>query len=135
MKGKQTKIKIGIDPGKKTGIAIKIDGEFHAIGSMGIVEAMIEVLKYPVTNTVVSFEDARLRKWFGKSGREKLQGAGSIKRDSSIWEEFLSYHNYDFFTVSPLSKGAKLDAELFKRLTGWEGRTNEHGRDAATLIF
>jgi len=29
----------------------------------------------------------------------------------------------------------KLTADQFKRITGWHGRTNEHGRDAAMLVF
>ena len=31
--------------------------------------------------------------------------------------------------------GAKLDAAAFKRLTSWQGRTSEHGRDAAMLVW
>lgn len=30
---------------------------------------------------------------------------------------------------------SKGDAETFARLTGWEGRTNEHARGAGRLVF
>ena len=29
----------------------------------------------------------------------------------------------------------KLSAEQFRRITGWTEQTNEHGRDAAMLVF
>ena len=29
----------------------------------------------------------------------------------------------------------KSKADTFKKLTGWTGRTNEHARDAAMLVF
>lgn len=84
----------------------------------------------------VRFEDARLRTWFGTRGREALQGAGSIKRDCSIWQEFLQgLVGVPFLPVSPQAKGRKLDSAAFKRLTGWQGRTSEHGRDAAMLVW
>ena len=83
----------------------------------------------------VVFEDARLRKWFGSKGREALQGAGSIKRECQLWAEWLAAVGCSYRAVSPHSKGPKLDAAQFARLTGWPGRTNEHGRDAAMLVF
>ena len=59
-----------------------------------------------------------------------------VRRDSSIWEEFLSgLVGVPFKPVSPQSKGAKLNAQQFARLTGWTGRTSEHGRDAGMLVF
>jgi len=84
----------------------------------------------------VRFEDARQRKYFGNSGREKLQGAGSVKRDSKIWEDFLTDLNISFDMPSPKEKGIKVDEAYFLKLTGWKGkRTSQHGRDAAMLIY
>ncbi|KZS22227.1 hypothetical protein BMY_0045 [Wohlfahrtiimonas chitiniclastica] len=37
--------------------------------------------------------------------------------------------------VSPKSNAKKLDAERFNQLTGWIGQTNNHGRDAAMLVW
>lgn len=86
-------------------------------------------------NLFVRFEDARLRKWYGNAGREKLQGAGSIKRDCVIWQEFLTDKGIRFEAVAPKNNTTKLTDERFKKLTGWLGRTSEHGRDAAMLVF
>ena len=84
----------------------------------------------------VYFEDARLRKWIPKtSGREVLQGAGSIKRDCSIWEEFFDLHKIKAFPIAPKDTKTKMNAQLFARLTGWTGRTSEHARDAALLVW
>jgi predicted ATPase len=84
---------------------------------------------------MVYFEDARMRTWFGTKGKESLQGAGSIKRDCQRWEEWLKHHNIPHVGVSPKNNKTKLTAEQFKRITKWEGRSNEHGRDAAMLIY
>ena len=83
----------------------------------------------------VRIEDARQRRWLGNKGREALQGAGSIKRDATIWEDFLTDKKIPFEMVAPSRNSTKLSAEVFKRLTGWQGRTSEHSRDAAMLVF
>jgi len=131
---------IGIDPGVNTGIAFwdKVHEHFTEIRSLPIHKAMRWVIDAHRMNMLdgVVFEDARLRTgYFGKNSRAKAQGAGSVKRDCSIWEEFLTDSEIKFTKISPRDKGAKVDAARFKALTGWEGQTNEHGRDAAMLVF
>jgi hypothetical protein len=37
--------------------------------------------------------------------------------------------------VAPMNIKTKIKAEAFKRLTGWQGQTNEHSRDAAMMVF
>lgn len=134
------KITIGIDSGTETGFAVW-DSEQKCllqVNTMKIHQAMQKVLKcyllYP-GNVRVRVEDARKRKWFGNSGREQLQGAGSIKRDAVIWEDFLTDHGIPFEMVAPKNNQTKMTADYFKRVTGWKLRTNEHGRDAAMLCF
>ena len=129
----------GIDPGVTTGFALwDIDArKLEEVSSMGIVDALVRVqLMHGVGSLhVVVYEDARLRTYFGAKGREALQGAGSIKRDCSVWAEWLAMLGCAYKAVSPRAKGPKRDAEQFARLTGWTARTNEHGRDAAILIL
>ena len=132
-------ILIGIDPGKNTGISVYSTGrkELLRCETVGICTAMSIVSdilkKRPIE---VYFEDARLRKWFGvKAGREKLQGAGSIKRDCAIWEEFCNINKIPFKAVAPKDTVTKMDAETFKKLTKWEGKTSEHSRDSGMLVF
>jgi hypothetical protein len=130
---------IGIDPGVNTGISCwhKAEKRLLWVECHPAVEAEILVLKMAAEgrNIWVRFEDARMRKWFGNAGREQLQGAGSIKRDCQRWEEFLTYHNIPFEKVAPKNNRTKMTAAEFKMLTGWQGKTNEHGRDSASLII
>lgn len=125
---------IGIDPGTHTGIAIKIEGKWHRIETMSIFAALQTVVMYRYDNVLVRFEDARLRTYFGKSEREKLQGAGSVKRDCSIWEEVLTEYNIPFQRIHPRYVKATT-AEQFKTLTGWQGQTSIHAREAAWLVL
>lgn len=131
---------VGLDPGVRTGFAVwsRETRALTAVETVGITQAMTLIRTMADAGSLhsVRFEDARLRTWFGARGREALQGAGSIKRDCSIWDEFLSgLVGVPFLPVSPQGKGRKLDAAAFARLTGWQGRTSEHGRDAAMLVW
>ena len=128
---------IGIDPGVNTGLAIWSvkKRDFVSIQTVVAVYAERLIEKFFTEKILIRFEDARLRTWFGKAGREQLQGAGSIKRDCQRWEEFLTFHDVPFEEVPPKRNKTKMTAEQFERLTGWQGKTNEHGRDAAMLVF
>jgi hypothetical protein len=128
------KVLIGVDPGTHTGIAVKEDGKFYSIETMTIYEALQRVVNYRYDDVLVRFEDARLRTFFGKSDREKLQGAGSVKRDCAIWEEVLTEYNIPFQRIHPRYVKATT-AEQFKTLTGWPGQTSIHAREAAWLIL
>ena len=134
-----SQIIIGIDPGVKTGMALwncKTQ-QFEFIKTLSITEAFQRCRMWKLGNGLneIYFEDARLRTWFGNAGREKLQGAGSIKRDCSIWQEFCEYYEVPFQAIKPAKGNTKWSAEYFKRLTGWKNRTSEHARDAAALVF
>lgn len=132
---------IGIDPGVRTGCAVwdKREKRFLEITTQSIIGVMDDILEYHRKGYKIQirFEDARLRKWFGDADREKLQGAGSIKRDSSIWAEFCDYHEIDCVAIPPAAqKGlTKMSAEQFQKMTGWTDRTSEHARDAAMIVY
>ncbi len=142
-------IYIGIDTGVHTGIALwdnrKRSLEF--VTSMPIHKAMEVVKLHQVnaqencTKLVVRVEDPRQRTWFGtermsrEEERKKLQGVGSVKRDASIWDEFLKDLGIEYEMVAPKRNITKLTQETFRAYTGWKNQTNEHGRDAAMLVF
>lgn len=129
---------VGIDPGVNTGFAVWLPAvnRFDQVASMPIHDAMRCVDQMHKHHRIfVVFEDARTRKWFGNSGREQLQGAGSVKRDSKIWADYLTDLRIPFAAISPQAKGAKWSSERFARMTGWKPRTNGHGRDAALLVW
>jgi len=131
-------IYIGIDPGVKTGVAIwdSYKKEFIAIETLMIHEAFDQVIYYHNHyNCKVIVEDARLRKWFGVNSKQKMQGAGSVKRDCKAWEDFLKQKEVNHTMQHPIKGGTKLDKVQFKKLTGWSRQTSEHSRDASMLVY
>jgi hypothetical protein len=132
---------VGIDPGVTTGFAMW-DARSRAlivVTSYGIVRAMREVQALAPQTPLVIFEDARKRTWFSnrdenqkKYGAGVREGAGSVKRDSSIWEEFLVDCGVPFKSKTP---GTKRNAPYFEQLTGWRAQTNQHARDAALIVY
>lgn len=133
-------IYIGIDPGVVTGIGVKI-GEDKSAESMPIHKALQFVESLIHEDKVhIRVEDARKRKWLGKNSNIKKQGAGSVKRDCKIWEDFLteletSYKGLlTFQMIHPVKGATKLSSDQFKYITGIKTRTSEHARDAYMLI-
>lgn len=130
----------GIDVGVNTGFAVWDikKQEFMYLETLLIHQAMFKLLELSRNYVLrVYVEDARQREWLGNKGKEALQGAGSIKRDSSIWEGFLSdkAYNFDFMLVAPKNNMTKLKPDLFAKITGYTKRTSKHSRDAAMLCF
>lgn len=139
---------IGIDTGTHTGIAVwDSRGRcFRSIEDVPIHKAMATVAQYKDiadqegARLYVRVEDPRQRTWYGERmsremERNKLQGVGSVKRDAVIWEDFLSDLGVKFEMVAPKDNMTKLSQEAFETITKWKGRTNEHKRDAAMLVF
>lgn len=133
---------IGIDPGVETGFAVwHVENKSLCEVSCVKIHEAFKLIKDTWNNDMdyrlrlVIFEDARKRAWFGKSGKEVWQGAGSIKRDCKIWEDFLTDSGIPFVAVSPSRGKTKLSPEQFKIYTGYDGRTNEHSRDAGMLVY
>ena len=132
-------IYIGIDPGTHTGVAVwdTREGKFLSLETLPIHRALQEVYNWrqrPAEIQVV-FEDARQRRWYGKESNDKLQGAGSVKRDSKIWEEFCTDNHIPFEAEPPRPGLTKWNAKYWANVIGWKGRTSEHARDAALLVW
>lgn len=133
-------IYIGIDTGTHTGLAVwdSEQQEFLEIHTLKIHQAMeIVVWYYQFTDhkCKVIFEDARQRTWFGERSNAKLQGAGSVKRDSSIWEDFLKDWGIEYWAKPPQKGATKLSEQTFKAITKYQGKTSEHARDAGMLVY
>lgn len=137
---KTYKYAIGIDTGVHTGFAVwdTEDQRLLSCKTMKIDVAMETIREtwdegYSI---LVIVEDARLRKFFkGEDMAAKQQGAGSIKRDAKIWEDYLTRLRIDFKLVNPTSRKTKITAEYFKKISKFEGRTSNHARDAAMLVL
>jgi len=135
---------LGIDPGVKTGICIysNEDKQIRRLDCIKIHDAMETVKFWHAAwpgKVFVRFEDARQRKWVPwqkneKAERGRREGAGSVKRDCGIWEDYLKSVGVPFEMVPPKNNKTKVTADYFKKLTGWMEKTNEHCRDAAMLV-
>lgn len=138
-----SRIFIGIDPGVHTGLAVwdATAKRFLRVETCSIVEAMAHIKEIDhAMITGLYFEDAKQRQYLPRETsvseyRGKLMGAGSVKRDCAIWAEYCAYWNIPFVAVAPRKGMTKWDAAYFAKVTGWKGRTSEHARDAALLVF
>ena len=153
---------IGIDPGEHTGFAVwdSTARSFRVVATLPIHKALEEVLKWSRSAETACFrsgkkihvvcEDARQRKWFAPERnaseyRGKLMGAGAAKRDARIWEEFLQDPDValpyaediglTFQMHKPQVRGTKWPSATFASFTKYTGRTSEHSRDAALLVY
>lgn len=137
-------IVVGIDPGIHTGLAVwdTSTRQFLEIRTVGIVAAMeyLSEIRQDRGIGLLVFEDARQRTWIPREKdirqvKGRAMGAGSVKRDCSIWEEWCKAKGIQFVATRPTTGLTKLTDAYFRGLTGYDRRTNDHGRDAAMLVF
>ena len=129
---------IGIDPGVNTGISVwNVKKQcFELVMTCGILRAFEVLSPYLVFGkNIVLIENPNLRKWYGKNSNLKLQGAGSIKRDYSIWVEWFKENKVEFREIDPKNTKTKLSKDQFAKITGYTKLTSEHARDACMMVF
>lgn len=133
---------IGIDPGTETGWAVwdVRENRIESVASMPIHEVLdrISNIRHSSTFTAMyRIEDPTSWRPFRNTPRNaaRLQGAGSIKRDYAILTDAMRDWGIPFEAVPLQAAQKKLTAEQFRKVTGWTGRTNQHGRDAAMLCW
>lgn len=135
---------IGIDTGVHTGFAVwsATRQMFIDWGETKIHRAMFRVLRYAQHQDRyrilgVRVEDARKRSVDKNNPiyRQRLQSAGSVKRDASVWEDFLKdYRKYfQYQMVAPQANFTKLPEEEFARRFGLV-ISSDHVRDACMLV-
>ena len=135
---------VGIDPGLHTGVAVwdTSTRQFIEIRTTGLVSAMdyLTELHKEQKIMLLVFEDARQRTWIPREKdlaqmKGRAMGAGSVKRDCSIWEEWCKARQVQYIASRPKNGMTKLTDAYFRGITGYDRRTNNHGRDAAMLVF
>lgn len=129
---------IGIDPGVKTGVAVwdRKHRKFDQLITTDIDTAWSIVQSYQQGSVLVVIENPNLRTWFGNSGKERYQGAGSVKRDFSIWKKRLEITVTPYVEKAPKAVMSIPKHSTFKAITGCqEKRTSQHVRDAAMMVF
>lgn len=136
---------IGIDTGVNTGFCLYVResrsiGELHKLLIHDAMDKAKTLNNMFPGQVFFRVEDARLRTWIPRqatASREAgmREGAGSVKRDAMIWDDFLKSIGAEYEMVAPKDNKTKMKAAYFKSLTKWEPLTNEHERDAAMLVF
>ncbi len=124
---------VGIDPGVHTGMCIydRRTRRIDYLATTGIAECMhrIKELADRGVYICVMIEDARKR----SGPANKALGAGSVRRDCSVWQEWLDWHKIP--SVWQNIGTTKMTSEQFAKLTGYRDRTSSHARDAAMIVW
>lgn len=130
---------IGIDPGQETGLAVLLDGaiaELLTARPAGALELICTLRP-----RLVVYEDSRPDTVYPRPGQSRramlhiARSVGQIDLQSRDIEELCAREGIECIGVTPLRKGAKLNAKQFAVLTGWTGRSNQHTRDAAKVAW
>ena len=141
-----TVLAVGIDAGVNTGIAVwdKPTQKFNDIFTTDFWGA-ITYLDSAIYPFEVVIEDPRGNKPVfmkrGVKGRGYLkiaQNVGSVKRDTQLIYEWCINHKISVTCVVPGKskwRKGKITSAEFKRITGYEKSTSQHGRDGGMLVF
>lgn len=130
---------LGIDPGVNTGVAIFHGGILHAL--LTIEPHMIPTLIDMHKPGRVVFEDSRLQTHVWTRGRtmaancKMARNVGEIDAWCRLITAVCGELKIAAHGISPAGKGGKTDAKSFALLTGWQGKTNQHERDAAMVAW
>ena len=135
-------LRIGIDPGTKTGFAVAdaYTGQLISVETLdfwGVVDR-VRVLRFDhnVVEIVIEVPDTKHVWHKGASGPAALQrqgvNVGSVIREAQLLAEGLERLGLPVKRVAPRGKQP---ADKFATFTGWTARTNQHERDAALLVF
>ena len=134
-------MKIGIDPGKKTGIAMWNGSEITFMKSMGFWDAIdkIDFISDTFPDSTVYIENPMLNKPVFARGNKRVvremiaQRVGMNKRDAQLLIEYCKRLKLNVKQVKPST--SKWNAKELKTITGITDRTNEHVRDAIKLVY
>ena len=130
---------IGIDAGLNTGVAEYEDGKLTAVAT--IHPTRISAMLENVAPDLVVYEDSRLQShvWTRvkspAAAAKMARNVGMVDAWCLLIETECARLGIKCIGISPKDKGAKLNAEQFRAVTGWDKQTNEHERDAAMCAW
>lgn len=145
------KIVIGIDPGQETGFAIWdcTAKKLERVTSYTFWETIeeLDIIKeeciYNGYQLRVVIEDPYQNKPTFKRNKmskgeidRRAQNVGMNKEHGRLLVQYCERKGLIVYKSKPTKKSmTKLDAKQFENITGFKGRTNSHGRDAAMLVY
>jgi len=135
---------VGIDPGTHTGMATWriLDKSLTRVWSTDFWDCVTNIRNFHTWNHAKFFIEAPQKnppvfsnfKAMGQSVALKI--AQDIGRNKCMAELLIQYFEREKISYEALRPTkAKWDAATFKRITGWQGRTNSHMRDAGRIVF
>ena len=138
-------IYIGIDPDvDKSGFAAKNsnDKQFAHIWQYSFFDLIYQIELIKIVHDVVVVVEAgwliKKSNWHSNPKQSKAVGekiakaVGANHQVGKLFVEWCESKNIECIEVKPMGK---LNAREFKKITGWEQRTNPEQRDAAMLVF
>lgn len=135
-------IRVGIDPGVKTGFAIAESGKLTHLETVDFWGAYDRIREWdPGCVEMITIEISETTHMWGKQlygndqdkRRVKMgQNVGAVRREGQLLAQRLRQRGYSVRCVPPRGK---VSADYFRRLTGWTGTSNEHTRDAGLLAI
>jgi hypothetical protein len=137
--GKSIRYAIGIDPGMNNGFAI-YDRQLAQITHCTCLplHVLFDTLKSWQKNGIEVFiENPNTWISFGskKKSDARLQGAGAVKQTYRHIVEFLDDYEIAYTPTKLQGNLKKVSRDYFAKITGYTDKTNEHGRDAAMIVF
>lgn len=79
-----------------------------------------------------------VRKLSPQAAMTVAQSVGRNKEQAYLLMEFMDQKRITYKTVRPVNRergGGKWKPDYFQKITGWQGKSNEHNRDAARLVW
>lgn len=143
---------IGIDPGKTTGMCVKVvqTGMIRALYTLDFWSCFNlfqkNVEEYPRICQIYIEQPSLVKSLYARHAtrleetkskvvtRDKIVwDAGANAREGTLLRDGLRNLGYTCFDCKPVGR-KKWDSETFQRVTTWQDRSNQHVRDAAFLI-
>ncbi len=132
---------IGIDPGMNCGWAeTNTNGKLIVIKTVKLWKLITYLNSFTETfkeNVIIRIEDPNT--WIPFKGQKhnacRLQGVGGVKQTYKHIIEFLEDNGFEYQNTRIQGNYKKMTSLKFKQITGWDKPTNEHGRDAAMLVW
>lgn len=142
---------VGIDPGVKTGFAIwfskpKIFTEISTLSFWGTIKKIDQCADEFLDKDLKFYIEAphknppifpkHLDQRTIASAMKIAQNVGENKCMAKLIVKYLQNKKVNYSEIQPTKRSlTKMNAEVFKKMTKWEERTSEHGRDAACLVW
>ena len=131
---------LGIDPGAKTGMAAYQDGKLKSLhttdllGALSFIKIERPVLVVIEDSTLIShiFTAPGIRH---AAAMKVARNIGEVDMACKVIRQVCGDCGIAYNSVSPNDKGEKMKREAFSKLTGWEGDSNQHERDAAIVAW